>query len=233
MSLMKKCCNCRSDLPESNGAGSSVQCEKCQRNEAKYGKPTTCKFCQLPAAFHEEKCVYCSHSERKFGAPIPCANCKLRAAFTKDPKKTKPTLCRMCVIQARANKQTSLAGVAISSSDGSGHKRKREEKKKAEKSQAEPVKVAKRDPFADSGENVLLVQQLRDQISKLHSIVAQKDAAMLEKDKKIATLQADLMSAERKHREKVEQLLKDKDDAIQKLIERHRQATLAAKPAKK
>ncbi|KAK5980120.1 hypothetical protein GCK32_008936 [Trichostrongylus colubriformis] len=230
MSLMKKCCNCRSNLPESNGAGSSVQCEKCQKNEAKYGKPTTCKFCQLPAAFHEEKCVYCSHSERKFGAPIPCANCKLRAAFTKDPKKSKPTLCRMCIIQARANKLTNLAGVAISSHDTpGGHKRKREEKKKTEKTQAEPVKVAKRDPFADSGENVLLVQQLRDQISKLNSIVAQKDAAMMEKDKKIASLQADLMSAERKHREKVEQLLKDKDEAIQKLIERHRQATAAAK----
>ncbi|WKX91848.1 hypothetical protein Q1695_010126 [Nippostrongylus brasiliensis] len=225
MSLMKKCCNCRSDLPEANGAGSSVQCEKCQKNEAKYGKPTTCKFCQLPAAFHEEKCVYCSHSERKFGAPIPCANCKLRAAFTKDPKKAKPTLCRMCVIQARANKQTNLAGVAVSSHDQpSGMKRKREEKKKAEKSQVEPAKVPKRDPFADSGENVLLVQQLRDQIFKLTSVVAQKDAALLEKDKRIATLQADLMSAERKHREKVEQLLKEKDESIQKLIERHRQA---------
>ncbi|KAK6026259.1 hypothetical protein OSTOST_07796 [Ostertagia ostertagi] len=140
----------------------------------------------------------------------------------------------MCIIQARANKQTNLAGVAISSSDTpGGHKRKREEKKKAEKSQAEPVKVAKRDPFADSGENVLLVQQLRDQISKLNSIVAQKDAAMMEKDKKIATLKADLMSAERKHREKVEQLMKEHDEAIKKLIERHRQASLAAKAAKK
>ncbi|ETN68499.1 hypothetical protein NECAME_05582 [Necator americanus] len=255
---MKKCCNCRSDLPESNGAGSSVQCEKCQKNEAKYGKPTTCKFCQLPAAFHEEKCVYCSHSERKFGAPIPCANCKLRAAFTWDPKKmppktllervrrelkygaklvivfviydinTKPTLCRMCVIQARANKQTNLAGVAISSHEHSGQKRKREEKK-ANKSQAEPAKIAKRDPFADSGENVMLVQQLRDQITKLNTVVAQKDAAMLEKDKKIASLQADLMSAERKHREKVEQLLKEKDEAIQMVIERHRQANKQVK----
>ncbi|VDO41910.1 unnamed protein product [Haemonchus placei] len=190
---------------------SSVQCEKCQRNEAKYGKPTTCKFCQLPAAFHEEKCVYCSHSERKFGAPIPCANCKLRAAFTKDPKKP---LCHFDPLHlCRVPK--AIKWVA--------------ETCKYEKSQAEPVKVAKRDPFADSGENVLLVQQLRDQISKLHSIVAQKDAAMLEKDKKVSTLQADLMSAERKHREKVEQLLKDKDDAIQRLTERHRQASLAAK----
>ncbi|KJH42951.1 hypothetical protein DICVIV_11053 [Dictyocaulus viviparus] len=226
MSLMKKCCNCRSDLPESNGAGSSsVQCEKCQKNEAKYGKPTTCKFCQLPAAFHEEKCVYCSHSERKFGAPIPCANCKLRAAFTKDPKKLKPTLCRMCIIQARANKLTNLAGVTVSSHDHySGHKRKREEKKKADK-QAEPAKVPKRDPFSDSGENVMLVQQLRDQISRLNSVISKKDAAMLEKDKKIATLQADLMTAERKHREKVDQLLKEKDEAIQMVIEKHRQAS--------
>lgn len=229
MSLMKKCCNCRSDLSENNGASNSVQCEKCQKNEAKYGKPTTCKFCQLPAAFHEEKCVYCSHSERKFGAPIPCANCKLRAAFTKDPKKVKPTLCRMCVIQARANKQTNLAGVSISSSDYPAQKRKREEKKKTEKSHAEPVKIPKRDPFADSGENVLLVQQLRDQITKLNSIVAQKDAAMLEKDKQIATLKADLMSAERRHREKVEQLLKERDDSIQKLIERHRQVSKQVK----
>ncbi|KHJ95316.1 hypothetical protein OESDEN_04739 [Oesophagostomum dentatum] len=151
----------------------------------------------------------------------------------------KPTLCRMCVLQARANKLTSLAGVAISSHEHSGQKRKREEKKKkrfneyfflkTDKSQGEPAKVAKRDPFADSGENVLLVQQLRDQITKLHSLVAQKEAAMLEKDKKIATLQADLMSAERKHREKVEQLLKEKDEAIQMVIERQRQANKQVK----
>ncbi|KAJ1368951.1 hypothetical protein KIN20_030317 [Parelaphostrongylus tenuis] len=192
-------------------------------------RSTTCKFCQLPAAFHEEKCVYCSHSERKFGAPIPCANCKLRAAFTKDPKKLKPTLCRMCVIQARANKQTNLAGVTISLHDHySGHKRKREEKKKADK-EAEPTKVPKRDPFADSVENVILVQQLRDQISKLNSVVAQKDAAMLEKDKKIAALQADLMSAERKHREKVDQLIREKNDAIRKIIDTHRQASKQVK----
>ncbi|KAL6730907.1 hypothetical protein Aduo_001829 [Ancylostoma duodenale] len=75
----------------------------------------------------------------------------------------------------------------------------------------------------------MLVQQLRDQITKLNSIVAQKDAAMLEKDKKIASLQADLMSAEKKHREKVEQLLKDKDEAIQMVIERHRQANKQVK----
>uniref|UniRef100_A0A0K0CYX7 Uncharacterized protein n=1 Tax=Angiostrongylus cantonensis TaxID=6313 RepID=A0A0K0CYX7_ANGCA len=84
-------------------------------------QPTTCKFCQLPAAFHEEKCVYCSHSERKFGAPIPCANCKLRAFW----RHHHVTRC------SRANKQTNLAGVAISSHDHySGHKRRREEKKK-------------------------------------------------------------------------------------------------------
>ncbi|VDM67310.1 unnamed protein product [Strongylus vulgaris] len=134
----------------------------------------------------------------------------------------------MCVLQARANKLTNLAGVAISAHEHTGQKRKREEKKKADKSQAEPAKVVKRDPFADSGENVMLVQQLRDQIAKLNSIVAQKEAAMLEKDKKIASLQADLMSAEKKHREKVEQLLKDKDEAIQMVIERQRQANKQA-----
>uniref|UniRef100_A0A1I7WTV3 RPOL9 domain-containing protein n=1 Tax=Heterorhabditis bacteriophora TaxID=37862 RepID=A0A1I7WTV3_HETBA len=35
--LIKKCCNCRSDLHEINGTA-TVQCEKCQKNEAKYGK---------------------------------------------------------------------------------------------------------------------------------------------------------------------------------------------------
>ncbi|EYC45684.1 hypothetical protein Y032_0420g1148 [Ancylostoma ceylanicum] len=45
----------------------------------------------------------------------------------------------------------------------------------------------------------------------------------------IASLQADLMSAEKKHREKVEQLLKDKDEAIQMVIERQRQANKQVK----
>lgn len=59
----------------------SVQCEKCKKNEAKYGKPAICKYCQLPAAFHQGKCVYCAHSERRTGEPLPCAHCKLKAYF--------------------------------------------------------------------------------------------------------------------------------------------------------
>lgn len=231
--LVKKCCNCRSDLVGKDGISvNGAQCEKCQKNQEKYGSPTTCKFCQLPAAFHEEKCVFCSHSERKFGAPVSCANCKLRAAFSRDGKiKHKPVLCRMCIIQARSNKQSTLAGVHVPSKDrpsvpsSQTHKRKRDEKSADESTS----KTARRDPLNDSGENVLLVQQLRDQIAKLNGVIQSKDQNILEKDKKIAALTADLASAERKHREKFQQLLKEREEAVQTVHEKYRQASKQAK----
>lgn len=46
-------------------------------------------------------------------------------------------------------------------------------------------KNAKRDPLGDSGENVLVVQQLRDQITKLSQEIAKRDQVILEKDKKV------------------------------------------------
>ncbi|CAI4231771.1 unnamed protein product [Auanema sp. JU1783] len=241
--LVKKCCHCRSDLEEDNKG--SVKCDKCVENEKKYGQPTTCVYCQLPAAFLGGKCVYCSASERKLGTPVPCANCRLRAAFTKPNHKDRPKLCRMCVLQARANKLTMLAGVAVSSSSHEHHHRHHKDKDKDREKEKEKEKdrhkrrhsdhkdrhreepsssKSRRDPLMDSGENVLLVQQLRDQIGKLNSVIQDKDIVILEKDKKIAALQADMRTAEKRNREKFDQFMKEKEETIHSIHEKYRSA---------
>ncbi|CAD6184109.1 unnamed protein product [Caenorhabditis auriculariae] len=218
--LVKKCCNCRVDLPESSSA---PQCAKCQKNEQKYGKPTTCKFCQLNAAFHEQKCVYCSHSERKFGPPVSCANCKLNSAFQKHPRAAGPTLCRMCIMQARSMKQSTLAGVTVpplekhSSSTKTSGKRKRHEK-----SSDESAAKMGRAENALAQTDLMHLQQLRDKIARLSSTIKEKEEMILQRDKTIASMKAAASSMERKHREKVEQLQKEKEEAITTVIEKHR-----------
>ncbi|PAV91328.1 hypothetical protein WR25_21910 [Diploscapter pachys] len=231
--IVKRCVSCRSDLIENQ---KSPQCDKCKKNEAKYGKPTICKFCQIHAAFHEDKCVYCSHSQRKFGDPVACASCKLKSAFVKDSKnKGKPTLCRLCIMNARQHKMKVMAGVVVSSSekasssvvatdkDKHGHKRKHDEKDETNN------KVSKSDPLAEAGENVLVVQQLRDQIARMQATITQKDSELLNRDKKIAALNAELMDKEKKFREKISQMMKEKEEAVNAVHEKYRQMKIKEK----
>ena len=52
----------------SKSSTSSI-CKKCEMNVQKYGKPSSCQFCNIIAAFVGGKCHRCHDSYRKYGAP--------------------------------------------------------------------------------------------------------------------------------------------------------------------
>ncbi|CAD5211876.1 unnamed protein product [Bursaphelenchus xylophilus] len=91
---MKRCNYCNREIASKSGP----HCDKCIKNQAKYGAPTTCKYCKLPAAFVDQKCVHCAYSERKNGPPKECPNCRQKAAF-KDPAKPGKLCCRPCALK--------------------------------------------------------------------------------------------------------------------------------------
>ena len=59
----------------------STICKRCEQNVAQYGKPTSCQFCQLPAAFVGGKCQRCSSYYKRYGPPKTCDQCKQKSAF--------------------------------------------------------------------------------------------------------------------------------------------------------
>uniref|UniRef100_A0A0N5AU85 Stc1 domain-containing protein n=1 Tax=Syphacia muris TaxID=451379 RepID=A0A0N5AU85_9BILA len=182
---MKRCCYCRSDIPDAKS--NDLQCAKCKKNEAKYQrKPTNCKYCQLPAAFFENKCVWCAHSERKIGPPVTCSECRLKAAFVRDPlKKDKPALCRLCRKSRNKSKETNLSEKSSESGKGSPIKRKNDflDDQKS--------KVLKTALLDESGieqiqsEQFFVIQQYKDQILDLKKKCSEKDKIILDRDKQV------------------------------------------------
>ncbi len=64
-------------------SSTSAICKKCEQNVAKYGKPSSCQFCSIIAAFVNGKCHRCHESYRKYGPPKSCDQCKQKCAFDK------------------------------------------------------------------------------------------------------------------------------------------------------
>ncbi|EFP02109.1 hypothetical protein GCK72_002757 [Caenorhabditis remanei] len=271
--ILKKCFNCRIFLPDD--AVNTSQCQKCQKNEAKYGVPGTCQYCKLNAAFHDQKCVWCSHAERKYGTPFSCQSCKLQCGFAKKESEKyegAPLLCRLCILQARHTGQTSVAGIPIppekpeKNGDGSsaeqkaekerekerhrssrhhkdkdhrrddkrhrehrehrsGHKRRHEESNNngtsSSSSGVPPLTINNENghgfpPFGerDHGENMEKQHRMEDEIRRLKAAISEKDQLLFDKDKQISNLKADQYNLEKKHRERVQQLIKEKEDSI-------------------
>jgi len=78
-----KCTYCRSEFQQENRNKTSSICKRCEQCVAQYGKPSTCQYCQLPAAFVGGKCQRCSHYYKRYGPPKICEQCKQKSAFDK------------------------------------------------------------------------------------------------------------------------------------------------------
>jgi len=64
-----KCTYCRSEFQQESKSSTSSICKKCEMNVQKYGKPSSCQFCNIIAAFVGGKCHRCHDSYRKYGPP--------------------------------------------------------------------------------------------------------------------------------------------------------------------
>lgn len=224
--IAKICVSCKSELPKD---AKTVQCDKCVKNEIKYGKPTTCKFCHIPAAFSDQMCVYCCHSERKFGPPVACASCMNKSAFTRNIKK--PTLCRLCIMTARREGKREVGGVAVPREKEerrsdvhhlkhkpvTPHQKKRSHEEKDKKDESTPSKHARSGETSGmefGGTNVLQMQKIQQKNDELQRQNDELKKAVQEKDRQLSALRAEFSSTDRKWRDMISQLEKDKEEAI-------------------
>ena len=83
----------------SKSSTSSI-CKKCEANVGKYGKPSSCQYCGIIAAFVHGKCHRCHASYRMYGPPKTCEQCKQKCAFDKGDKKETngKLLCWLCSV---------------------------------------------------------------------------------------------------------------------------------------
>ena len=93
-----KCTYCRSEFQQESKSSTSSICKKCEQNVQKYGKPTSCQYCNIIAAFHHGKCNRCHDSYKRYGPPKTCEQCKQKCAFDKEDKKKLDgkLLCWLC-----------------------------------------------------------------------------------------------------------------------------------------
>jgi len=131
-----KCTYCRSEFQQESKTSTTTFCKKCEANVAKYGKPTSCQYCSIIAAFVGGKCHRCHDSFRKYGAPKTCEQCKQKCAFEREDKRRPDgkLLCWLCSLSyKRALARTKQSDPARHSRVFKEEKeRERREKRKAE-----------------------------------------------------------------------------------------------------
>lgn len=284
---MVKCTYCRTEFQQESKLSLNTICKKCEQNVKQFGKPSSCEYCNLIAAFIGNKCQRCTNSEKKYGTPLTCDQCKQRCAFDrKDPESRKKVdgklLCWLCTLSykralAKAKQNdTSIRHTSIimhkSSRSASGSRQKSDRSlhhhssnshnlnssstnnqsqlnsngnnsaQIAKKPRLELTKSNGNLPSAtkpdaslldpSNSEHVIVVTQLKDQINTLQKQVKNKESELLDRDKKIADLKAQLSREDRVWREKFNNQNKSHQEKLtqfqQKLVDLQRQnATLS------
>merc|ERR1719189_1934530 len=115
-------------------------CKKCEQNVQKYGKPTSCQYCNIIAAFVNGKCHRCHESYRRYGPPKTCEQCKQKCAFDKKDKEGK-LLCWLCSMSYKR------ALVRTKQSDPARHSRVFKAEKEKEKKEKKEKEKASRDKY--------------------------------------------------------------------------------------
>lgn len=239
-----KCTYCRSEFQQENKNKTSSICKRCDQCVAQYGKPTSCQFCQLPAAFVSGKCQRCSHYNKRYGPPKICEQCKQKSAFDKgDNSKLMCWACSCSYKRALAKtKQSDPARhsrvfkkekKALSEEDIQKKRERYMNSKKPNRpdvtkiegenthtttSSNKPVVPAKKEPrTAGDSDHVGEITQLKEKISLLEKTVRQKDNQMISKDKDITQMKAKLFNEEKLIRMKMQKMALVHDDKVAEL----------------
>lgn len=224
-----KCTYCRSEFQQESKSKTSSICKRCEQCVAQYGKPTSCQFCQLPAAFVGGKCQRCSSYNKRYGPPKTCEQCKQKSAFDKGDDAR--LMCWACSCSyKRALAKTKQSDPARHSrvfkkekrpEEGDKHKKrekymnsKKPNRPDVTKTDAEgathnnPVKsLTKREREGDT-DHVGEITQLKEKIVFLEKTIKQKDTQMIHKDKEITQMKAKLFNEENLIREKMKMMSK-------------------------
>ncbi|CAG9531059.1 unnamed protein product [Cercopithifilaria johnstoni] len=221
--MTRKCYYCKAGIPEVTSVSSEgdSQCEKCKKNEEKYKtKPTICMYCQLQAAFVANKCVWCCHAERKYGLPVQCSQCLQKSAFVREPsQKGKPLYCRLCTMSRKAMFGEAATYSNTSKSKISSHSKR----KRPNSSENRGGKISKRNAMTETildsahSEHIFVIQQYKDEILELQKKCFEKDRIILERNKKIAELNAEIIMQEQQGRMKITMMQKQHAESLQSL----------------
>merc|ERR1719447_1924585 len=244
-----KCTYCRSEFQQESKSKTSTICKRCEQNVASYGKPTSCQFCQLPAAFVGGKCQRCSGYYKKYGPPKTCDQCKQKSAFDRGDNNHK-LMCWACSQSyKRALAKTKHSDPARHSTVFTKEKKRKsadEERKEKERrkekymhskmpkrpdvTQVEvpnpgltlpPNKAPKRDNGSDMDH--------MGEINTLKKKISAKNRELIAKDQEITQMKAKVFNEEKLIREKMKTMARLHDTKVTEMSDKLRsmQAELA------
>ncbi|KAI0229326.1 Protein FAM76A [Lamellibrachia satsuma] len=103
-----KCTYCRAEFQHEEKNSTCSICRKCEQFVRSYGKPSSCEYCSVLAAFIGNRCQMCANSEKKWGPPVTCDQCKQQCAFDRSEESRKKVdgklLCWLCTMAYRRAK---------------------------------------------------------------------------------------------------------------------------------
>ncbi|XP_078618860.1 protein FAM76A-like isoform X4 [Branchiostoma floridae x Branchiostoma japonicum] len=202
------------------------KCQRCTNLERKYGPPSTCDQCKLRCAFDRK-----DDSKKKVDGKLLCWLC---------------TLAYKRALQ-KAKKRKHADHGHVSSHSGSHHNSHHKDKSKHHRSSTghhhhhhhhhhhssnKKAKVEKStangsassSELADitSTDQMIAMTQLREEVASLKKQIEQKDKLLLEKEKKITELKAGQWETEKEMRNKIQNMQKNHQDAVESLQTKNR-----------
>nr|XP_033811295.1 protein FAM76A isoform X1 [Geotrypetes seraphini] len=245
---MVKCTYCRTEFQQESKT--NTICKKCAQNVKLYGTPKPCQYCNIIAAFIGNKCQRCTNSEKKYGPPLSCEQCKQQCAFDRKDDRKKvdgKLLCWLCtlsykrVLQKTKEQRRHLSGSAHSTlqekEQYSSHYSSQKTLSTSSIQNEIPKKKSKLDSTVSNGDSFspdlaldspgtdhfVIIAQLKEEVATLKKMLHQKDQMILEKEKKITELKADLQYQESQMRTKLNQMEKTHRDVTDNLQAKNRE----------
>jgi len=242
-----KCTYCRSEFQQESKSSTSSICKKCEQNVQKYGKPTSCQYCNIIAAFHHGKCNRCHDSYKRYGPPKTCEQCKQKCAFDKEDKKKLDgkLLCWLCslsykraLVRTKQSDPTRHSRVFKAEKDKNKEGKEKRDKyfnhKKPQRPDVTKMKPSRRssseEPLAkmakkhdhhreneNSSDHLAEITQLKEKIASMQRTVNSKNNELLAKAGEITAMKAKLFNEEKLIKEKMKKMQKAHDDKVHEL----------------
>uniref|UniRef100_A0A8C5SHB4 Family with sequence similarity 76 member A n=1 Tax=Laticauda laticaudata TaxID=8630 RepID=A0A8C5SHB4_LATLA len=219
-----KCTYCRTEFQQESKT--NTICKKCAQNVKLYGTPKPCQYCNIIAAFIGNKCQRCTNSEKKYGPPHSCEQCKQQCAFDRKDDRKKvdgKLLCWLCTLSyKRVLQKTKEQRKHLNTSSRTSLPEKEQYGRlncSSHYSSFSPD-LALDSPGTD---HFVIIAQLKEEVATLKKMLHQKDQMILEKEKKITELKADLQYQESQMRVKMNQMEKTHKEVTEHLQAKNRE----------
>ncbi|KAF4800062.1 Sestrin-2 [Turdus rufiventris] len=195
------------------------KCQRCTNSEKKYGPPHSCEQCKQQCAFDRKD------DRKKVDGKLLCWLCTL--SYKRVLQKTKEQ-CKHLSSSSRASLQEKEQFSRLST--GSHYNSQKTLSTSSIQNEI-PKKKAKFDAISANGDSFspdlaldspgtdhfVIIAQLKEEVATLKKMLHQKDQMILEKEKKITELKADLQYQESQMRAKMNQMEKTHKEVMEQL----------------